>query len=39
MPGQSSRVYVGLYRGYNRGYMGIMEKRMETTILGLGLGV
>ena len=31
--------YIGLYRGLYRGYLGIMEKKMETTIWGLGFRV
>ena len=27
---------LGLYRGVLGGYIGIMEKKMETTIVGLG---
>ena len=29
----------GLYRGFYRGYIGIMGKKMETTIWGLGFRV
>ena len=25
--------YIALYMGYNRGYIGIMENKMETTML------
>ena len=28
--------YIGVYRGYIGGSIGIMEKNMETTIWGLG---